>query len=195
MNTLVLEAGPNNEEIPMDVYQKLANDRILFITNYISDEVATDIVATLLLKDHEDPEEKITLFINCHGGDVRNVLMIIDIINTISAPVETICIGSAVREAAVLLAAGAKGMRLATQNSIITVSQLIQDWHTPTNITDGKNLMDQFVIDNNRMMDILAKACNKNIKQVKIDFDREVFMKPLQAAKYNIIDFVISPSK
>lgn len=194
MNTLILEDSPHGE-VPVDVFQRLASDRILFLTNFVNDDVATDLIATILLKDQENPEEKITLFINCSGGDIRCVLMIIDVMAMISAPIETICMGAAMDEAAIILAAGTKGMRLATQNSVIAVSQLVQDWHTPTNITDGKNLMDQFVIDNNRMMNILSKACDKPVRQIKVDFDRRVFFKPLEAAKYSLIDYVISPSK
>jgi ATP-dependent Clp protease, protease subunit len=194
MNTLVLEDTSQGEQ-PVDVYQRLASDRILFLTNFVDDQVATDLIATLLLKDHESSEEKITLFINCNGGDIRNVLMLYDVMQMITAPIETICIGSAMDEAAILLAAGTKGMRLATENSVITVSQLVQDWHTATNITDGKNLMEQFVADNNRVMNILSKATGKTIKQVKMDFDRRVFFKPLKAAKYGIIDYIITPCK
>ena len=82
MNTLVLEQTEHGE-VPVDVYQKLSSDRILFLANYLDDDLASDIVATLLLKDHEDSEKKITLFINSPGGDIRNVLMIYDVMEMI----------------------------------------------------------------------------------------------------------------
>lgn len=194
MNTLVLENTPDGD-MPMDVYQKLANDRILFITDDINDEIATDIIATLLLKDAEDSERKITLFINSNGGDIRNALMIYDVMQVISAPVETICIGSAIDEAAILLVGGTKGMRLATKNSIMAIGQLVQDWHTRTNLTDGKNLLDQFTADNTRLMNIISKATDKPIKQVRKDLDRRVFFSPTQAVKYSLIDHIIQPNK
>src|SRR5271170_1185233 len=103
----------------MDVYQKLAADRILFVCGDISDELATDIIATLLLKDSEDSEKKITLFINSHGGDIRNAYMIYDVMTMIQAPVETVCIGAAIDEALVLLAGGTPGMRFATKHAVI----------------------------------------------------------------------------
>jgi ATP-dependent Clp protease, protease subunit len=194
LNTLVLEQTEHGE-MPMDVYQKLANDRILFITDYVTDEIATDIIATLLLKDHEDPEKKITLFINSDGGDIRNTFMIYDVMTMIQAPIETVCIGSAMDESAILLAGGERGMRLATKNAVIAVSQLVQDWNMHTNLTDGKNLLDQFIVDNNRLMDIYSKATNKSVKQVKTDFDRRVFFNASQAVKYGLIDKVIVPNK
>lgn len=182
-------------DVPVDVYQKLADDRILFICNDISDDLATYIVANLLLKDSEDPNQKITLFINSEGGNIRNALMICDIMNIISAPIETVCIGSAMGEAALILASGTPGNRLATKNSVIGISQLNHDWYTHTNLTDAKKLLDQFTSDNKRMMDILAKGAKKPIKTVMEDFDRIVFMNAVQANKYGLIDKVITVAK
>jgi ATP-dependent Clp protease protease subunit len=154
-------------EAPIDVYQKLADDRILFVCNNIDDDLATYIVANLLLKDSEDSEKKITLFINSDGGSIRNALMIYDVMSIISAPIETVCIGSAMDEAAIILAGGSPGSRLATKNSVIAVSQLTHDWFTHTNLMDAKKLLDQFTSDNKRMMEIVAKAANKPLKMVK----------------------------
>lgn len=194
MNTLVLESTEHGD-FPVDVYQKLANDRILFITNMITDEVASDIVATLLLKDAEDPGKKITLFINSTGGDIRNVFMIYDMMQMIDSPIETVCIGCAMDEAVILLAAGTTGMRFATKNSCIAVSQLIHDWMTQTNLTDAKKILSLSISDNKRMMDILAKCSEKTTKQISEDFDRCVFMNPSQAVKYGLIDKVVAFKK
>lgn len=194
MQTLVLEETANGE-MPMDVYQKLANDRILFITDYITDAVATDLIATLLLKDHEDNDKKITLFINSPGGDIRNTFMIYDVMTLIHAPIETVCMGAAMDEAALILAGGNKGMRMATKNSIISVSQLVNPWHMQTNLTDAKNLMEQFNNDNNRLLEILAKSTGKTVKQTREIFDRRTFFNAPKALKSNLIDKIISPNK
>ena len=118
MNTIIYEETEHGE-IPADVYQKLSDNRILFVTGEISGMLASDITATLLLKDQEDPTKKITLFINSPGGDIRNVFMIYDMIKMISAPVETVCVGEAFNEAVVLLVAGQRGLRFATSRSLI----------------------------------------------------------------------------
>ena len=194
MNTLVLETTEHGD-FPVDVYQKLSNDRILFICNSIDDQLAADIVATLLLKDSEDSEKKITLFINSMGGDIRNALMIYDMMQMIDSPIETVCIGAAMDEAAIILAAGTPGMRFATKNSRIAVSQLVHDWVTHANLTDAKKILDMFVQDNKRMMDIIAQCSGKTTKQVMEDFDRRVFMNANQAVKYGLIDKVVSFSK
>lgn len=194
MNTLVTETTEYGD-MPINIYQKLSNDRILFICNHIDDKLAADIVALLLLKDLESPGEKITLFINSEGGDIRNVLMIYDVMSLIQSPIETVCIGSAMDEAAIILAAGTNGMRFATKHATISVSQLVNNWMTYSDLTDAKKNLDQSLNDNKRMMDIFAKCSKKTNKQVMLDFERRVFMTAAQAAKYGMIDKVISFNK
>jgi ATP-dependent Clp protease, protease subunit len=181
LNTIVTETTEHGE-IPVDVYHKLANDRILFICHEIDDHISADITATLLLKDSEDSTRKITLFINSQGGDIE-------------APIETVCIGAAMNEAALILASGTPGSRFATKNSIIGASQLSHDYWSRGNLTDAKKLLDLSLADNKRMMEIFAKASGKTVKQVSEDFDRQVFMTAAQAAKYGLIDKVVTFSK
>ena len=194
MNTIVTETTEHGE-MPVDVYQKLSNDRILFICDYINDNLATDITATLLLKDSEDSEKKITLFINSSGGDIRNALMICDMMNMVEAPIETVCIGAAMDEAAIILASGTRGMRFATKNSVISASQLAHDWITSANLTDAKKYLDLAKTDNKRMMEILSKTSGKSLKQVSEDFERKVFMTAPQAVKYGLVDKVVTITK
>ena len=194
MNTIVLESTEHGD-MPVDVYQKLSNDRILFICDQISDGLATDIVATLLLKDAEDSDKKITLFINSQGGDIRNVMMICDMMNLIESPIETVCIGAATDEACLILASGTPGMRFATKNSVIAASQLVHDWMAQANLTDAKRYLELAMADNKRMMELLAKATGKTVKQVMSDFERRVFMNATQAVKYGLIDKVVSFNK
>lgn len=194
MNTIVTETTEHGE-IPIDVYQKLSNDRILFICHDIDDHIASDITATLLLKDSEDPTKKITLFINSQGGDIRNALMICDMMNMVEAPIETVCIGAAMNEAAIILASGTPGMRLATKNAVIATCQLSHDYWSRGNLTDAKKLLDLGLLDNKRMMEILAKTTGKSLKTVMKDFERQVFMTSQQAARYKLIDRVVTISK
>jgi ATP-dependent Clp protease, protease subunit len=182
-------------DMPLDVYQKLSNDRILFITEYISDQIAAYITANLLLKDNEDSDKKITLFINSQGGDIRNALMIVDMMNMIDSPIETVCIGAAIDESAIILSSGTPGMRFATKNSLISASQLVHEWAARANLTDAKKYLDLAVGDNKRMMEILAKTTGKNIKQVMKDFDRREFMSATKAVQYGLIDKVITFNK
>ncbi len=194
MNTILTETTEHGE-VPVDVYQKLAEDRILFICDHINDKMATDIVATLLLKDAENCDEKITIFINSGGGDIRSVLMIYDIMQLINSPIETVCIGSAMDAAAIILSSGNIGNRFATKNAIISISQLEHDWTSMSDMTDAKNHLEQGVLDNKRIMEIFSKNTNKSIKQIMEDFDRRVFMNTNQAIKYGFIDKMAGISK
>lgn len=194
MNTLVLEQTEHGE-VPVDVYQKLAGDRILFLTEYLDDTLASDIVATLLLKDHEDSESKITLFINAHGGDIRNSFMIYDVMTMIHAPIETVCIGAAMDEAVILLSGGTPGMRFATPHAVISATQLFGSFHMHTDLPGAKALFEQERLDNQRLMEILAKNTKKTLAQVKKDFDRRVFFNAKNAMKYGFIDKIVAFNK
>jgi ATP-dependent Clp protease protease subunit len=181
--------------VPVDVYQKLSDDRILFIFNQVDDNVAADITANLLLKDSEDPTKKISIFINSTGGDIRSVLMICDMMRMIEAPVETICVGDVMDEAVAILASGNVGMRYITKNSVVSVSQLVHKWMTHFNLTDAKKYLDLAVLDNKRVMEILAKSCKKTLAQVMKDFDRRAYLTANQAVRYGLVDKVIKFSK
>lgn len=194
MNTLVLEQTEMGE-MPMDVYQKMAGDRILFLADYLDDRLASDIVATLLLKDNEDSEKKITLFINSHGGDIRNSFMIYDVMTMINAPIETICIGAAMDEAVVILAGGTPGMRLATPHAIISATQLVHNFHAHVDLPGAKSIFEQERLDNQRLMEILSKTTKKTLAQIKKDFDRRVFFNAKNALKYGFIDKIATYNK
>ena len=194
MNTIAIEMTEQGE-IAIDIFQKLSGDRILFITGDIDDDMAADISATLLLKDSEDSNSKITIFINSRGGDIRNALAIYDVISMIDCPVETVCIGSAMKEAIIILIAGTPGMRFATKNSIICVSQLINTIMQHSDLTDAQLLLSLSVGDNKKMMNIIAKVTGKKLAEVMSDFERLVFMDCKQALKYGFIDSIVKYNK
>ena len=194
MNTIVTEMTEQGE-IAVDIFQKLSNDRILFISGDIDDNMAADVSATLLLKDNEDSSSKITMFINSRGGDIRNALAIYDMTSMIQSPIETVCIGSAMKEAVIILASGTPGMRFATKHSIICVGQLINSMMQHSDITDAKSLLSFSISDNKKMMEIIAKKTKKNLNQVMSDFERLVFMDSQKALKYGFIDSVVKYNK
>jgi len=190
MNTLVTEVTEHGE-IPVDVYQKLANDRILFIYDYLDDKLASELSAIFLLKGEEDPEEPITLLINCEGGDIRAVLMVYDVMQLLSCPIKTICVGSACQEAVILLSSGTKGMRFATENSLITASQLYHQSVSISDMTDTKSFLEQAKKDNDVAMTILAKNTNKTKKEIMTFFERKKYFTSKQAKKFGLIDKIV----
>lgn len=194
LNTLVLEQTDLGD-IPMDVYQKLANDRILFIGDALHDTLATDIVATLLLKDTEDEDKKITLFINSTGGDIRNAFMIYDIMTMIKAPIETVAVGDVIDEAVILLSGGTPGMRFVAPHAIIGASQLQPGLNMHTDLPGAASVLKQHKSDNERLMEILSKTTGKKISQIRHDFDRRVFFNATQAVRYGLADKIIKYNK
>lgn len=194
MNIFVTEQTEFGD-VSIDIYSKLAEDRILFVYDFIDDTLATDIVATLLLKDAENSSEKISMLINCDGGDIRNVFMIYDVMNMVECPIETICVGSASDEAVLLLSAGNKGMRYATPTAAICPSQLMADRAYHSNLTDAKIIMDRFKRDNKNYMNALAKATGNSLSKVMNDFERKKFFSAKEALSYGIVDNILSGSK
>lgn len=190
MNIIVTEETENGD-VPIDIYSKLANDRILFIHNYIDDRTAIDTVATLMLKDSEDSNQKISIFINAGGGDLRSVFMIYDAMKLIQSPIETFCIGEAIDEAALILAGGTPGMRFATTNSLVCVGQLYSNGSMRSDIAEAFVLMDRIKRDNKMFMTELAKCTGKKIKDLIKDLDRRKFFNAKQAKTYGLIDAVV----
>ena len=195
MNPLILEKTLRQEEQVTDVFAELASNRILFINGEITDSLATDISATLLLKNLENQKEKISLFINSNGGHIRDVFTIFDTINLIEAPVETICTGACMGAVTLLLAAGSPGMRYATTNSIINFSQLEHDEYTMSDLTDATSLLQRLQRDNQNMMQYFSKCVKKSLKTVLKNFEKSQYFDAKEAVQYGIIDKVIGKTK
>jgi ATP-dependent Clp protease protease subunit len=192
LNTVIIEKNENGEETPYDVFSKLVESRVLFVYDFIDDGIATDIVASLLYLDHEDDSKKISLYINSPGGDIRSIFMIYDIMNLISSPIETICVGSAMGESALILAAGDEGMRMATQNAMIKINQL--SCTDPSSYLDMANV--DISIENNKkdnaaFIQALSNLTGKTTKYLLKKTERDLYLSPPEAKKYGIIDAII----
>lgn len=194
MNTVITEKTPNGD-ISYDVFSKLTNDRIVFLSDYIDDGVATDIVATLLYLEAVDPSAQISIYLNSEGGDIRAVFMIYDVLQLLRTPIQTICLGSATFASAIILAAGTPGLRSATKSSVMCISQLSSDGVTYGDMTGIRISFEQMKKDNKRLIDIIAKHTGKKVQTVTKDCERKVFMTPAQAKKYGIIDRVLEWNK
>lgn len=147
------------------------------------------------LKEMQNKNEKISIFINAEKGDIRAIFMIYDTMCLLKSPIETICIGSAMDEVVLLLAAGTKGMRFATENSMIVVSQLIHDKSYYSNLTDAKSILDRSIQDNKDFMKELAKLTSKKTKSIMKYFERKQFLTATEAMKYGIIDGIAKKNR
>jgi len=194
MNTIITETTENGI-VAVDIFSKLANERVFFINGYIDDKMAADICASLLLKDVMDSDKKISIFINAEKGDIRAVFMIYDTLKVLASPIETICLGMAMDETVLLLAAGTKGMRYATENSMIGVSQLIHDKSYYSNLTDAKSVLDRSIQDNKDFMKALAKLTGRKLSDISKQLSKKQFLTAKQALKYGLIDAITIKNK
>jgi len=172
-----------------DIYSRLLKDRIIFLGEVIEEHLANLVVAQMLFLESEDPEKDISLYINSPGGSVSAGLGIYDTMQYIKCPVSTICVGQAASMAAVLLAAGTEGKRIALPNSRIMLHQPlggVQGQATDIEIhaREIKNIRD-------RLNQIIAKHTNQDIEKVARDTDRDFFMSAEEALSYGIVDKVI----
>ena len=176
-----------------DIYSRLLEDRIIFLTGEINDAVADTVVAQLIYLEGKDPNKDICLYINSPGGSVTAGLAIYDTMNYIKCDVSTICIGLAASMGAFLLAAGAKGKRYSLPNSEIMIHQVLGGYSGQA--TDIEIHTKNILRVKERMNTILAENCGKSDKQVKADTERDNFMFAKDALEYGLIDKIIDKAK
>jgi len=190
VNTVITEKTEHGD-VSFDVFSKLVDSRILFLSEYINDQIATDIVATLLYLDHENDKDKISLYINAESGDIESVFMVYDMMKMIKSPIETFCIGSAIGEPALILAAGTKGMRYATKSSVVCINQVSHSYMSVANMSKIDIMMDRNKKENDKFIAALSDCTGKSIKKIIKDTQRDHYMSPDAAKKYGIIDSVV----
>lgn len=180
----------NRGERSYDIYSRLLNDRIVFLSDEVNDVTASLVVAQLLYLEAQDPEKDINLYINSPGGSITSGMAIYDTMQYIKCDVSTICIGMAASMGAFLLAAGTKGKRFALPNSEIMIHQ--PSGGTQGQATDIKIHAERIIKIRENLNKILADATGKPYNIIAEDTERDHFMSAQEAAAYGIIDKVIS---
>ncbi len=172
-----------------DIYSRLLKDRIIFLGEPIDEHTGNLVVAQMLFLESEDPDKDINLYINSPGGYVSAGLAIYDTMQYIKSPVSTICIGQAASMAAILLAGGSKGKRMALPNARVMIHQPlggVQGQATEVEIHAREILKLR-----DRLNDILVQHTGQPKKKIKADTERDYFMSSEEAVEYGIIDTVI----
>ncbi len=185
----VVEQTPRGER-SYDIYSRLLNDRIVFIGEPITRESANLVIAQLLHLESQDPDKDISLYIDSPGGEVYAGLGILDTMNFIKPEVSTICVGMAASMAAVLLASGAKGKRLALPNSMVLI-------HQPSSGVQGQQTDIQIVADETKYIrehlnKILSDATGQPIEKIQVDTERDNYLRAHAALEYGLVDRVIT---
>lgn len=191
MSTLVpmVVEQTNRGERAYDIYSRLLKDRIIFLGSAIDDYVANLVVAQLLFLYAEDPDKDISLYINSPGGSISAGMAIYDTMQYIRADVSTICVGLAASMAAFLLAAGAKGKRLALPNAEIMIHQ--PSGGAQGQATDIEIHAKRIINIKQKMNKIFAENTGQSIERIQRDMERDFFMDPPEAKEYGIVDNVL----
>ena len=169
-----------------DIYSRLLEDRIIFLTGEIDAAVADAVVAQLIYLEGKDPNKDICLYINSPGGSVTAGMAIYDTMNYIKCDVSTICIGLAASMGAFLLSSGTKGKRYALKNSEIMIHQPLGG--AQGQASDIKIQADHIIKTKHRLNSILAENSGKPYEQVEKDTDRDNYLSAEEAKEYGLID-------
>ncbi|MCI8475939.1 MAG: ATP-dependent Clp endopeptidase proteolytic subunit ClpP [Clostridia bacterium] len=173
-----------------DLYSRLLEDRIIFLSGEIDDAVANTVVAQLIYLEAKDPSKDISLYINSPGGSVSAGLAIYDTMNYVKCDVSTICIGMAASMGAFLLSSGQKGKRFALPNSEIMI-------HQPLGGVQGQATEIQIAAEHilktkRKLNEILAKNSGRTVQELERDTDRDNYLSAQEALEYGLIDKVFT---
>ncbi|MEG4353696.1 ATP-dependent Clp protease proteolytic subunit [Microcoleus sp. LAD1_D3] len=173
----------------INIYDRLYRERIIFLGRDVDDEIANQIIAVMLYLDSEDSGKDIILYINSPGGMVSAGMAIFDTMQHIKSDVVTICVGLAASMGSFLLAAGAKGKRLALPHSRIMIHQ--PSGGTRGQATDIQIEAKEILRLRHQLNGIYAKNTGKPLEKIEKDMDRDYFMSAEEAKEYGLIDRVI----
>ena len=192
----------NNSLVPMvveqtgrgersyDIFSRLLNDRIIFLSDEVNDATASLVVAQLLYLEAQDPDKDISFYINSPGGSVTAGMAIYDTMNFIKCDVSTVCIGMAASMGAFLLSSGTKGKRFALPHSEIMIHQPLGGARGQA--TDIQIQAEQILRVKRTLNEILADNTGKAIEIIERDTDRDNYMTAQQALEYGLIDKIIA---
>lgn len=172
-----------------DIYSRLLEDRIIFVTGEITDETANVIVAQLIYLEAKNPDKDICLYINSPGGSVTAGFAILDTMRYIKCDVSTICVGMAASMGAVLLSSGTKGKRFVLPNSEVMI-------HQPLGGARGQaseiRIAAEHILQTKETLNkILSDNCGQPIEKVAQDTDRDNWLTATQAVEYGLVDKVL----
>lgn len=182
-----------NGERSYDIYSRLLEDRIVFISGEIDDASANTIVAQLIYLEAKNPDKDICVYINSPGGSVTAGMAIYDTMKYVKCDVSTICVGLAASMGAFLLAGGTKGKRFALPNSEIMIHQPLGG--AQGQASDIEISAKHIMRTKKKMIEMLAENTSQPVKKVEKDVDRDYFMTALEAKEYGLVDKVITREK
>ena len=173
-----------------DIYSRLLEDRIVFISGEIDDATANTVVAELIYLEAKNPDKDICVYINSPGGSVTAGMAIYDTMKYVKCDVSTICIGLAASMGAFLLAAGTKGKRFCLPNSEVMIHQPLGG--AQGQASDIEITANHIIKTKKKMIEMLSKNTGQSIEKVSHDVDRDYYMTAEEAVAYGLVDKVIT---
>ena len=178
-------------ERSFDIYSRLLRERIVFLGREVDDEIANVIVAQLLFLEAEEPDKDIDLYVNSPGGDAYAGMAIYDAMQHVKCDVRTICFGIGMSAAAVIVAGGAPGKRLALPHAKLMIHQGSAGFRgAPSDIQIAAR---EVAATTRQMAEIIGRHAGRDIDTVMEDIDRDRFMTPAEAVDYGLIDAILPP--
>lgn len=189
-NPSVVYKNNRGQEVAMDVWSRLLQERIIYLGTPINDAVANMVIAQLLHLESEDPDKDISMYINSPGGEITGLFAMYDTMQYIKCDVQTICVGQCASAAAVLLASGAPGKRFALPSARILI-------HQPLGGAQGQaadiQIQAQEILRMRSALDeILAERTGQPVEKIHQDTDRDYIMSAEEAKEYGMIDAVLA---
>ena len=185
---MVIEQTSRGER-SYDIFSRLLNDRIIFLSDEVNDVTSSLVVAQMLFLEAQDPDKDISFYINSPGGSITSGMAIYDTMNLIKPKVSTICLGMAASMAAFILSSGEKGMRYALPNSEIMIHQPLGG--AQGQATDIQIMAKHIQRIKDRMNQLFAKNTNQSLETIVQDTERDHYMFAEEALEYGLIDKIM----
>ena len=185
---MVIEQSSRGER-SFDIYSRLLNDRIIFLSDEVNDTTASLVIAQMLYLESVDPDKDISFYINSPGGSVTAGMAIYDTMQFVKCDVSTICLGMAASMGAFLLAAGAKGKRIALPHSEIMIHQPLGG--SQGQVSDVLIHTELLLRTRSTLNELLAQNTGRSVEEIARDTERDNFMTAKQALEYGLIDKII----
>ena len=176
-----------------DIFSRLLKERVIIISEPIDDEMASSVVAQLLVLQQQDPERDIWMYINSPGGVIRAGLAIYDTMQLVTPDICTVCVGRAASMATVLLCAGAKGKRFALPHA--TIHSHPAGGGAEGYAPDVQIAVDEMLRLQRLLREIMARHSGQPVERLEADFSRDFYMTAAQALEYGLIDAILTPNR
>jgi len=187
---MVVDKTPKGER-SYDIYSRLLEDRIIFLSDPIDTKVANTVIAQLLYLESQDASKDISLYINSPGGSIYDGMAIIDTMNYIKCDVSTICIGMSASMAALILTSGAKGKRMVLPNSRVLIHQPLVSGGIGGQTTDMQIHINEMVKLKDLTVDLLHETTKQPKDKIVKDIDRDNYLNAREALEYGLVDKIL----